>query len=424
MALALSTVNAAVLASLSTETLEQKIIKDIRITGIRHTQEYIITRELISKVGQVYKEENIKEDYRRLDRLGIFSEVIIHPKEEEDGFIINIEIKETFPFMPSVIVKFSDEDGIQYGGGFKSVNFKGRAIYLSGLLLLGQAKQVIYKIRNPWISGNHLSYNIEYFHRNRQNALFDFKEIADEVYFTLSSYLGKNGRIGGRFLFQGIESDIPGQTLSDDNIDNVPMFGFFLGYDSRDFWSNPHTGWWNEIEVLKSIGLIGDSDFWRLTLDIRRFIPIANHHTLVLSSLTSLTSGTVGEDVAAWQQFGVGGTNSIRGWELASRTGKNQFINTIEYRYNVLEPKAVKLFGLTMSAGVQIAAFTDFGHAWNYKNEFKFSNFIAGYGVGMRLLIPFSGIARLDVAWGQPGLGIRLHIGSYEKSYMQRQRVR
>lgn len=26
-----------------------------------------------------------------------------------------------------------------------------------------------------------------------------------------------------------------------------------------------------------------------------------------------------------------------------------------------------------MHAGVQIAAFTDFGHAWNYKNEFKFS---------------------------------------------------
>jgi outer membrane protein assembly factor BamA len=43
---------------LSSDTLEQKIIKDIRITGIRHTQEYIIKRELISKVGQVYKEEN------------------------------------------------------------------------------------------------------------------------------------------------------------------------------------------------------------------------------------------------------------------------------------------------------------------------------------------------------------------------------
>jgi hypothetical protein len=77
-----------------------------------------------------------------------------------------------------------------------------------------------------------------------------------------------------------------------------------------------------------------------------------------------------------------------------------------------------------MYTGVQIAAFTDVRHACNYKNEFKFSNFIAGYGIGMRLLIHFSGIAHLDVAWGQPGLGIRLHIGSYEKSYMQRQRVR
>ena len=422
--LALSTASIGLQASQTSETLNTKIIKDIKITGNHYTKEYVIMRELTSKVGQPYTEENAQEDYKNLDNLGIFSDVEIEPIEEDDGIVLSINVTETFPYIPTITIKISDEDGIQYGAGFKTINLGGRAVYFKGLALFGGAKNLQFELRNPWISGTRLGYYAEFYHRNRQNTLFDYEEIADEIYFTLSTPIGSDSRFGGRVFFHGIESDTPGITLSGDDLDNVLTLGLFIGYDSRDLWSNPTSGWWNEVEILKVGGLVGDSDFWRLTFDIGYFIPIANLHTLAVFSLLTVTSGTIGEDVAVWQQYGLGGTNSIRGWELGSRTGKNQFINTIEYRYNILKPQVVELFGLTLDVGIQLSAFTDFGHAWNDPNDFKWDNFIKGYGIGVRLLVPFVDIARFDVGWGQPGMGIRLHLGSFEKSYRQRKRVR
>jgi outer membrane protein assembly factor BamA len=157
---------------------------------------------------------------------------------------------------------------------------------------------------------------------------------------------------------------------------------------------------------------------------MRRYIPVLPDHKLALSSLLTLTTGSVGRNLAAWQQFALGGTNSIRGWQLGSRTGKNQLINTIEYRYNIVAPRPVRILGFGLRLGAQIALFSDFGHAWNSSPEFKTSNFIGGYGVGFRALVPFTGIVRVDLAVGGDNRGIRLHLGSFEKAYKQRRRVR
>ena len=67
----------------------------------------------------------------------------------------------------------------------------------------------------------------------------DFDETATELDLRLGSYLGENGRIGGRLHFLSLGSDSPGITLSPDNRDNIAALGFFAGYDSRDFWTNP-----------------------------------------------------------------------------------------------------------------------------------------------------------------------------------------
>ncbi len=57
-------------------------------------------------------------------------------------------------------------------------------------------------------------------------------------------------------------------------------------------------------------GVLGtDSDFWRVNFDVRRYVPIANRHTLAFFSLATFTSGTLGEDFATWQAFSIGGTN-------------------------------------------------------------------------------------------------------------------
>ncbi len=414
------------IAAQSGDSLYGKHLREIRITGARYTDTDIITRELASQVGQPYLEENAKKDYNRLDKLDLFSEIRITPRKQDGGVVLDIHVREIFPYLPFLSYEVTDENGFAAGPGLQSVNMFRRDIFLTGSARFGGATNINIFLVNPWITGNHFGYVLEFFRRERFNELDQFNETATELYLTLDSYLGENGRIGGRFIFQAIESDSLGRTLSADNTDIVPTLGFFLGYDSRDLWSNPHTGWWNEIEISRSGGFLGgDSDFWRLNLDLRRYVPVMRRHTLALFSLTTLTTGTVGQDIAPWQDFSIGGTNSVRGWELDTRRGKNQFLNTAEYRVTVVRPRVFTLpFGLSFDIGLQLAAFGDLGVAWNESDQFKTDNFIGGYGAGVRFLVPFVNMFRFDFADGQSGKSFQVHIGSFAKPVAQRFRVR
>ena len=122
--------------------------------------------------------------------------------------------------------------------------------------------------------------------------------------------------------------------------------------------------------------------------------------------------------------YHIGGTNSVRGWPLDSKRGKNQFLNTVEYRYSLMDTMDFKIKGISAYVGLQLAAFVDAGIAWDESSQFKRSNFIDGYGIGLRVLFPFVKFVRLDLAWGESNGGVRFHFAIDEKAVMQRRRVR
>ena len=77
---------------------------------------------------------------------------------------------------------------------------------------------------------------------------------------------------------------------------------------------------------------------------------ILDEEVNIVSATKSGRSGK--KDITAKQDFSLGGTNSVRGWDLDSRRGKNQFINTAEYRVTVVRPKALTIpFGLSLDVG-------------------------------------------------------------------------
>ena len=338
-----------------------KTVKEIRISKLRFTKPEIIRRELVSQVGTPYLEENARKDVEKLDRLRIFSSINIEPIEENGKIILKVAVRETSIYLPMISLDVSDENGTTVGPGFRSVNLFGRAISFSGAARSGGANTVKMKVEDLWFAGNnHLSYRLEFHHRDRVNKLDNFYEKSDEFEVRIGSYLGENGRIGGRLNFVSVQSDSPKIKLSPNSRDNIPTFGFFIGYDSRDLWTNPQQGWWNEFEVSRAIG---DGDFWSFHFDIRRFQPLADRHILAFFQLTTLRTGTVGEQIPLHQDFHLGGNNTIRGWSLDSGRGKNQFINTFEYRYTLMLPKQGTFWGFTAYLGVQLAAFGDFGIA-------------------------------------------------------------
>jgi outer membrane protein assembly factor BamA len=402
---------------------EGRIIDEIRVVGAKHTKEYIITRELASRPGEPLLEKNIKEDDENLDALGVFSVIKIYPVEEEGKLILTVEVRETFRYLPTVSLKIDDENGISIGGGLKSTNLFGRAMSFSGTILFGGATTVVLWARDNWVVGDHIGYDLSYFHRDRRNELYNFEEFADEVFLTFLGRLRRRGRLGVRTSFQSIKSDTDGKTLDPDNRDNILSAGIILGYDSRDYISNPHTGWYSSIDGSRVWSLDTGRAHWSGNVDVWRYIQISGPHILGLFSLFTATSGRVGVEIAEWQQYSLGGTSTIRGWDIGKRFGRNQFINTIEYRYNVLEPKHFDFFGVNASLGVQIAAFGDAGAVWTERDQFT-KSWIAGGGVGLRLILPYVGLARMDFGWGQSRSGVIVHLGAMEKAEKARMRVR
>jgi outer membrane protein insertion porin family len=402
------------------------IIGELRFEGLNRTKEYIVTRELLSKVGEPCLRENLAKEKQNLEQLDIFASIDIKAVPGPDGVIVHYEFYELVILLPSVGIKFSDETGVSAGLGVKVPNLMGKDIFLSARFLVGGYTELELWLENPWVWGNHWGYKFEYFHREKDNLVADFYETSDEMYLTSGPNIGENGRVGGILSFLSIRSDTDGVTLSPNNHDRASRLGLYLGYDSLDAFIGTTNGWWNEVVLTQAIEIFENSSkYTQVDLDLRRYQYLADRHTMTGFSLTTVRSGNVGVEVAPWEQFGIGGTNTVRGWTFAARKGQNQMINTLEYRYTLLFPRRWDLpWGIKYRGGLQVAAFGDWGIGWDDAPEFATNNFIDGYGVGLRLLVPIVGMARIDVAWGEPGKTVFIHLGSFEKATHARRRVR
>lgn len=402
------------------------IIGELRFEGLNRTKEYIVTRELVSKVGEPCLQENLEQDEENLHQLDIFSQIEITPEIGPDGVIVHYKFVELLKFLPSLGIRFSDETGVSAGLGIKMPNLMGKDIYLSARFLVGGYSELELVLDNPWVWGNRWGYKLEYYHREKDNLVENFFETSDEFYLTSGPNLGKHGRVGGILSFLSIRSDTDGKTISPDNHDLASRLGLYIGYDSLDAFVGTTRGWWNELVLTQAIELFeNSSQYTQVDLDLRRYQPLADRHILLGTTLTTVRSGTVGVEVAPWEQFGIGGTNTVRGWNFAARKGMNQMLNTLEYRYMLLKPTGLNLpLGIKYRGGLALAAFVDNGIGWERGPDFAARNFIDGYGVGLRFLLPIVGVARVDVAWGEHGEGVFLHLGSFEKATFARRRVR
>ncbi len=79
------------------------------------------------------------------------------------------------------------------------------------------------------MTGNHVSYQVQYLRRDRFNELDAFQELASEPEVRVGSFLGQNGRVGGLLAITSIRSERDGVTLSPYHRDVIPEFGFYLG---------------------------------------------------------------------------------------------------------------------------------------------------------------------------------------------------
>ena len=409
-------------------SFEGQRIVHIEVEGNRFTRDYVIWREVRSRVGDPFAGQTVRDDVKRLDNLDIFSSIKMVPSHWEGGVAVSIEVREIPPIVPYISYDVTDEDGWSFGPALKAVNMLGRDVYVAGFALFGGKTTFLLDVEDPWMAGNHISVDLVLSRIERFNQLDGFGETAFEFSPWVGVYVGERGRLKAGFSYFRVGSDTIGHTLSAEGEDGLWRLGVGGGYDSRDWWGNPHRGWHNEVELARTGGwLPGDGDFWRFDLDLRRYQPLVGGHTLALASLLTLQSGVVGRDLPEYLDFHLGGSNTLRGYgieELGQELfGKNQLLATAEYRFPLLARREYEVFGLPANLGLAGALFVDSGLAWNRGEELKWDRARTGYGLGLRLLMPAVEMSRSDVGFDTEGHW-RVHFAVFSKFDAQRLRLR
>jgi outer membrane protein assembly factor BamA len=99
-----------------------------------------------------------------------------------------------------------------------------------------------------------------------------------------------------------------------------------------------------------------------MNLDLRRYQPVGRRQHVLLSTLLTLQSGTVGVDVPGYLTYYLGGANTIRGYSIEelgpALHGKNQLLATAEYNFNLLPLARRDIFKWAYSLGLQLALFS------------------------------------------------------------------
>ena len=405
-----------------TEELEGKNIEQILVQGLRKVPEATVLRQMKSKVGEPHSASNEAKDRERLDRMAVFSKIAIDARPGTHGVILREDLKETLSYLPYPAIGVTGEQGVTFGLGLKSTNFLSSGANLAAAARFGGANEIECLANSPWRPYTSWWWKAEFFLRDRTNKLDNFEEFANELDLQAGRQVTDRLRIGGLFHYVSIKSDTSGITLSPTNKDIVPGLGVVAEFDTRDSWTDPKRGWLNSVDAAAN-GLGTEANYSTFNFDIRRYQPIAGRHGVALFSLLTLQTGDNGIDIPAWADFHIGGTNSLRGWKINARRGNNQWLNTFEYRYDLFKRRDISVKGLNFYAGVQLALFTDIGSAWNESEEFS-RNFIGGAGFGIRLIVPYVNLVRIDFGFGQSGQGVIPHFGVLEKAVYQRRRVR
>jgi outer membrane protein assembly factor BamA len=420
---------ALVVAAHATPELEGRPVETVEVSGQRITRESVIRREIRTQAGGAFASRVMREDVQRLENLDIFSSVAASARLLGEGVVVEYVLRELPPTIPYISYDVTDEDGWSFGPAIKSVNMGGRDIFVGGWALFGGKNIFMLEVSDPWIGGNHLSVELDVARIERENVLDGFKETTFEFSPWLGMYRGDRGRLRFGLSYFQVESSEVGHTLSADNVDRIFRAGASAGYDSRDSWGDPHRGWLNQLQVIKSgRPLPGDGDFWTATFDLRRFQPVTGRqHTLVLAGLATLQTGRVGRDLPEYMDFHLGGSNSIRGYDVEDlgRTlvGSNQLIGTMEYRFPLVPSREITVWKSSTDLGVSGALFTDAGLAWTAGDEFSADRARVGVGLGLRLLMPAVEMTRLDLGIGDDGQW-RVHFAAFSKMAAQRQRLR
>ena len=426
------------------------------------TREFIITREMRLKAGDIFNRNTAQQDLQRVFGLGLFEDVRLSfsPGSDPREVIVNVDVVEGNTGSLAAGGGISSNAGLFGTVSYQQRNFGGNNQTLGAEFQLGEREFLFdLSFSDPWIATDNFrtSYTVNVFRRQSISLVYDgenssirtlndndsprivrtgggitfVRPLAPDV-FTKPKWVVSLGFNYQQVQVQNANGDISplsaplngfgSQQLafSSSGIDDILSLNIGAIRDFRDNPLQPTSGSFLRLGLEQTIPVGSGSIFGtRVRGSYSYFIPVRFINSFNLfetdifkgqqSLAFNVQAGTVLGDLPPYDAFIVGGSNSVRGYaEGEVGSGRSYFQATAEYRFPIV-------------AIIGGALFVDFGTTIGSQGDVPGQPGIVrglpgtglGYGLGVRVQSPVGQI-RVDYGFNVDG-GSRLHFGIGER---------
>lgn len=418
-------------------------VETVDIQGNKKTKEYVFLREMKTKPGTYFNARTFREDIIKIYNLDILEEAkpeLPEPGSKPGLVKLTTKVVEKKTGQVSLGLGYSSTQKLVGQVRFSESNFRGTGQGLTMLWERGTSTGVgggqSYELGffEPWLDSNHTSLSVNLYNKvlyRFSSGVFSSSALSsDKTYserrkgadLTLSRPMGDRFTVflGGRF--ESVDAD-PDLLLGAGDLARLVQKGDVKSgnvravHDTRDIALDPAAGGYDmfsvEVGSVNSTRFEPSADgtavssipfnggFTKYNIDFRRYLskggrkmtPQDKRTTIALRLRGGVASGTL----PFFEQFFVGGGETLRGYREDRFWGKNMLLASAELRY----PIAQAFTG---------ALFVDYGSAWGADNFFQIGelqqsnsfNGALGGGVGVRIVTPIGHI-RLDYGVGKEG---------------------
>lgn len=422
-------------------------VAEIKITKVHKTRRSVILREMKTKVGDYFNRKKWNDDLQAIYNLNLFDDVVPREDLTVGQAVLTLSLPEKRTGNINVGAGYSSQQQIIGRAEISETNFRGMGQTLSLLLESGgiaNQSSIELTFIEPWLDHKHTALSVSVYDKTVYrfaNSLIDAVAVSNTVGTDtryneqrIGSTVSVSRPLGRRYsaVLTGRAESVHTDSLALGGIDasilqNGPIFvaGAIVQHDTRDVPLDPVSGGYQSVGF--SLGhanltppsapdpsidtaVFGSHTFSKFSVEERQFFSLKGPRkkptdTRTVVAFRYLMGATVGTQ-PFFEQYFVGGAETLRGYREDRFWGKYMFLTSAELR----QPMGRSLTGVL---------FTDIGDAWggSYENVnisgFHQSGFQAhvGVGLGIRVRTPLGPI-RLDYGVGSEGGQTHFSIGN------------
>lgn len=386
-----------------------------------NTDRNIILREFPVRAGDQFVYEKVKAGLNDLRSTGLFDDINLFIKTEENKNILVIKVRE----IPSSLLKVgflvNNVYNAQLGLDLREINLFGSGTEL-GLFIFGGASNRAYILEHSVhrIFESYLTYKANVFYNFndvnvyrrdpspsgdtfKRNKIGKYRQIFYGAALSLGTQIEKFGKLifTGKYQLDEVKNK-QGETV---NPYKTKIVSLKIGatIDSKNKYPYPDEGFYFDgfYETAQSL-FGGDEGFIVVGLDMKYFYKLQNHHVLI----PRFRLGFGDRTLPISQQFIMGGQHSFFGVHENEFRGRQVFLASLAYQYKL----PFKIFFDTY-----LWFRYDLGSTWEVQEQIRFKDLQHGFGgtlsfdtpigpadfsVGRSFLLR-KGLSEGSVSWGE-----------------------